>query len=405
MPDKNMDHSDNLTTILVVDDSEAVRVLVRTYLQEAGYRVFEAVDGLSGLKICRSQLPDLILLDISMPKMNGFELCAILQKEELLRTIPVIMLTGHDKTESKTKAFALGAVDYLTKPFSKGEILARIRTHLKISSLTRSLQQTNSELLANQEELMQGIQAAAELQKNLLPKRVPDCKQLRFASYFSPCQGVGGDIYNIQRLNDEHLGLFILDVSGHGFPAAMMTALAAQALCQSGGIVKKAGLRDTHETITPPGEVLQDLDREFPIERFNLYMTIVYLLFNTSHNTFRYSCGGHPPPIHICRTGRVSLLDAGGPPVGLGGLGGAWLEGEGSLNCGDRIFFYTDGIIHHANEKGEVYSQDRLIDSIKKSRDISLQAAVQNIMGNLKQFGNQTDPDDDITLLAVERVE
>lgn len=405
MPDNTMDPSEKLITVLVVDDSEAIRVLVRAYLQEAGYRVLEAVNGLSGLDICRSQLPDLILLDISMPEMNGFELCALLQEDVRLRTIPVIILTGLDKTDAKTKAFALGAVDYLTKPFSKGEILARIRTHLKISSLTRSLQQTNSELLANQEQLMLGIQAAAELQKNLLPKRIPDCRKLRFASYFSPCQGVGGDIYNIQRLNDEYLALFILDVSGHGFPAAMMTALASQALCQSGGIVKKNRVRESNEIITPPGVVLQALDREFPIDRFNLYMTVVYLLFNTERNTFRYSCGGHPPPVHLSNEGTVKLLDAGGPPAGLGGFGGAWLEGEGFLHLGDRIFFYTDGITHHANTKGELYSQERFIDSIQKSRDISLQAAVQNIIGELKQFGSQAAPDDDITLLALERVE
>lgn len=134
-------------------------------------------------------------------------------------------------------------------------------------------------------------------------------------------------------------------------------------------------------------------------------MTVVYLLFNTSRNSFRYSCGGHPPPIHLSNDGAITLLDAGGPPAGLGGFGGAWLEGEGVLNCGDRIFFYTDGITHHANEKGELYSQDRLIDSIQKSRDTSLQATVQNIIGALKQFGNQAAPDDDVTLLAVERVE
>lgn len=400
-----MDPGTPLATILVVDDSEAVRVLVRTYLQEADYHVLEAVNGLAGLDICRRHPPDLILLDIAMPAMDGFELCAILQKEETLRTIPIIMLTGFDTTEAKTKAFGLGVVDYITKPFSKGEILARIRTHLKISNLNYSLQQANRELLANQEKLLQGIEAAAELQKNLLPKRVPDCQSLRFASYFSPCQGVGGDFYSIQRLDADYLSFYILDVSGHGFPAAMMTALAAQALCPSGGIVKKKGLRNSHETIRPPGEVLQYLDREFPIERFNLYMTVAYLLFDSKRKTFRYSCGGHPPPIHLANRETVNLLDAGGPPAGLGGFVDAWLEGEGTLACGDRIFFYTDGVTHHANSKGELYSQDRLIDSITKSGDLSLQAALQHIVGELKQFADQASPEDDITFLAVERVE
>ncbi|MBU0946169.1 MAG: fused response regulator/phosphatase [Proteobacteria bacterium] len=400
-----MNHPATLATILVVDDSESIRILVRAYLQEAEYRVLEAVNGLSGLDICRRQPPDLILLDIFMPEMDGFELCARLQKEKLLSNIPVIMLTAVDNSETKTRAFTLGAVDYLTKPFNKEEILARIRTHLKISSLNHSLQQANRVLRANQEQLMQGIQAAAELQKNLLPKRVPDCKSLRFTSYFRPCQGVGGDIYNVQRLDDEHLAFSILDVSGHGFPAAIMTALATQALSPSGGIVKKASLRDSRQHITAPRKVLQNLDREFPIERFNLYMTIAYLLLNTRNNTFHYSCAGHPPPLHLSNDGTITLLDTGGPPAGLGGLGGSWLEGQGHLGCGERIFFYTDGLTQHTNEEKELYSQDRLIDSIRKSRDLSLQAAVQNIIGELKQFGNQAEPDDDITLLAVERLE
>ncbi len=402
-----MDKPKAPATILIVDDSEAIRVLLKAYLREDGYTIIEAVNGADGLNICRQHPPDLILLDVFMPEMDGFELCTILQKDVLLRTIPVIMLTGLEEIESKIRAFDLGAVDYVTKPFNRQEILARVRSHVTISTLTRSLQQTNKELQANQDQLMQGIQAAAKLQKNLLPRHVPDCKTIQFASYFSPCQEIGGDIYNIQRLDDEHLALYILDVSGHGFSAAMMTALVTQALSPSGGIVKRPGSQDKRTLITPPEEVLYLLDHEFPIERFDLYVTIAYLVLNTSQCTFHYSCAGHPPPVQLFQDGTIGLLQSGGPPAGFGALGGSktWLAGKGALKPGERLFLYTDGLTDHTNREGEPYSQSRLLDSIQKSRDFSLQGAVQNIIGELKYYGKQAAPDDDITLLAMERID
>jgi sigma-B regulation protein RsbU (phosphoserine phosphatase) len=396
-----MGNSEKQTTILIVDDSEPIRKLINAYLREGGYRVVEAVDGQAGLEFCLQLAPDLILLDIVMPKMDGFSLCARLQNDVNLRQIPIIMLSARDDTESKMRSFELGAVDYIMKPVSKGELLARIKTHLTISRLTYSLQEANRELLVNQEQLLQGLHAAADLQKNLLPKRVPNCKKLHFSSYFNPCREVGGDIYNIQRLDSEHLAIYILDVSGHGFPAAMMTALATQALSGACTISPpKHGSDEGAAGLASPGEVVWGLNKEFPIDRFNLYLTIIYLLFNTRDFSFRYCCAGHPPLVHVTSEGDVNLLDTGGPPVGMDGT---WNEGEGRLERGDRLFFYTDGLIEYCNEGGEFYGQKRLVESMGNSRDLPLQAAVQNVIGELKQFGGQVDADDDMTLLAVEK--
>lgn len=398
-----MKSGEKQATILVIDDSESVRALIRIYLEEDGYRVLQAADGGSGLAICCEQFPDLVLLDVSLPGMDGFELCEILYKNKDLRDTPVIMLATSESTEVKMRAFESGAVDCLPKPVSRGELLVRIRTHLKINSLTRSLQQTNRELLANQRQLQQGMYAAGEFQHNLLPQHIPDCNSLRFSSYFNPCHEVGGDIYNIQRLDANHLAFYILDVSGHGFPAAMMTVLVTQKLSQYySGVTGKKESEDKPGTITPPGEIVLGLDREFPISRFKLYMTIVYLLYNTKSHTFRYCCAGHPPPVHVTPEGTVTFLDAGGPPAGMNGK---WSEGEGCLNSGDRIYFYTDGLAEYSNEKGEFYGHERLIDSITNARRYPLQSAVQDIIAELKQFGNQAAGDDDMTFLAVERIE
>ena len=247
------------TAVLIIDDSEAIRMLITVYLRSGGYQVLEATNGQVGLEIAAETRPDLIILDIAMPVMDGFSVCARLQQDEELRDIPILMLSALSDTESKMRAFELGAVDYITKPVSKGELLARIQTHLTISRLTSSLQQANKELLSHQKQLVEGLHAAANLQKNLLPRRIPDCKTLSFASYFNPCQEIGGDIYNIQRLDDEHVALHIIDVSGHGFSAAMMTALASQALSYSGTIVTTL-TADGKRSVTPPATVIRELD-------------------------------------------------------------------------------------------------------------------------------------------------
>ena len=388
-------------TILIIDDEGAVRLAIRLYLEDKGYHVLEASDGPSGLEICRKHFPDLVLLDLSMPGMDGFELCRLVSDDDLLCDIPIVMLTAYESTELKIQAFDLGAVDYLTKPVNNGELLVRIRTHLKISSLTRFLKQANRELLASQQQLQQGMRAAAELQQNLLPKQIPDCKSLRFSSFFQPCEQVGGDIYNIQRLDDRHLAVYILDVSGHGFSAAMMTALVTQAI--SGCHQRDISKTDVGEkNFRSPGEIIRELNREFPLSRFNLYVTIVYLIYNTEDHTFHYCCAGHPPPIHVTQEGTVSFLDKGGPPAGMDGI---WYEGEGHLNSGDRIYFYTDGLTEYNNGVEELYGQKRLVDSMAVGSSLSLRKAVENIIGKLKRYGHQADAVDDMTLLVIERID
>lgn len=390
-------------TVLIVEDSKVICVLLKAYLRDGGYAVREAEDGLEGLNCCLRSAPDLILLDISMPTMDGFSLCARLQNNPDLEHIPIIMLSARDDSESKIRSFELGAVDYIIKPVNQGELLARIHTHLTISRLTYSLQEANRELLKNQQQLLQGLYAAADLQRNLLPRRVPDCKGLQFVSYFNPCDEVGGDIYNIQRLDSKQLACYILDVSGHGFPAAMMTALVTQELSGKFGTVPwKDGLDRRARSISP-GKVLKELNTEFPLERFNLYLTIIYILFNTTDFSFQYCCAGHPPLLHLSSvSGKVDLLDVGGPPVGMDGH---WREGSGRLEPGDRLFLYTDGFTEYSDSAGEMYGEKRLVAAVKNSRSLDLQAAVQDILGDVREFGGraEVDGDDDMTLLAIAR--
>jgi len=392
-----MEDFEKNATVLIVDNNRGKRLLINTYLRESGYRVVEAGDGETGFEACRQQSIDLILLDIGI---GDFSLCDKLQREGQFQFIPIIVLSSSGDIETRVRAFELGSADYIVEPVGKIELLTRIHTRLANSRLLSSLQKTNREFLKQQQQLMQDLHAAADFQQHLLPNPVHECNTLHFAPYFKPYKEVGGDIYNVQRLDDEHLAVYILDVSGHGFAAAMMTLLATQALSGSSAITKKLGSDGEVESVTSPKEVVMALNAEFPLTRFNCYMTIVYLLYNTRKHSFRYCCAGHPPLIHITKKGAMTLLDAGGPPAGIDG---SWEEGEGGLDSGDRLFFYTDGFTEYMNEAGEFYGQQRFFGSMLSSGRFSLQAAVQNIVEELKQFGSQLHGGDDMTLLAVER--
>ncbi len=389
-------------TILVVEDSAINRVLIVTILHDAGYSVIEAEDGLQGLEICKQTLPDLILTDIAMPNMDGFELCAALQQDKKLSSVPVIILTTMHGSSSKTKAFALGAVDYVTKPYMKEEILARIKSHLKLSRLTRSLHESNKKLLQKQEILQNNLNAAAEVQNNLLPKVIPTCPGFHFATYFEPCQYVGGDIYNIFHLNDRELVIYVVDVSGHGASAAMMTALISQALSPNIYISNNHTANNGGDFLPQPSEIFKTLNEEFPIERFNLFFTIFYFQLNTINRCYCYSSAGHPPSILQKNNGSFLNLGKGGPMIGLGSLGPGWQQGEGQLEAGDRLFLFSDGISEYPNSKGDLYGIDRFQRSLAKERDKDLKTTVEQSIATMKGFGHNHRPPDDITLVALE---
>jgi sigma-B regulation protein RsbU (phosphoserine phosphatase) len=395
-----MAHIEKKATVLIVEINREKRILLSTYLSESGYEVVETGNGEAGFKACRQQSIDLILLDIGMLGMGGFALSDKLQGNKQFKFIPVIILSPSGDIETRVRAFELGSADYIVEPIAKSELLTRIHARLANSRLLASLQNKNKELLAQQQQLMQDMHAAADFQQHLLPNPVHECNSLHFAPYFKPYKEVGGDIYNIQRLDDEHLAIYILDVSGHGFAAAMMTLLATQALSGSTAITKKMRSDGEVKSVTSPKDVVMMLNAEFPLARFNCYLTIIYLLYNTRKHSFRYCCAGHPPLIHITKKNTMTFLDAGGPPAGIDGH---WVEGEGIFESGDRLFFYTDGFTDYRNEAGDFYGQQRFFGSVLGSGRFSLQAAVQSIVEELKEFGNKLDGDDDMTLLAMER--
>jgi sigma-B regulation protein RsbU (phosphoserine phosphatase) len=387
--------------ILIVDDNIVNQQIIAGILTQEECETVLAADGQEALIQARQHLPDLILLDIMLPIKNGFEVCTELKADPKTENIPIIFISSLGDSESIIRGLELGGADYVCSPFSRGEVLARVRAQLKIRTLTTGLMKANKALVEKQKRLDHDLTIAAFIQTRFLPdKRL---KTDMFDTYwrYSPCQQVGGDIFNLFQLDENHWAFYILDVSGHGVPAAMLSISLSQILRPTDTLRKQSKVEGSGYRVEEPCEVLKRLDREYPIERFDKHFTICYMVLDTRTRTLSYSSAGHPPPILLRAAGQTELLDERGTVIGLGGVL-PFDQGSCVLCPGDRLFLYTDGIAELANESGEYYGEERLYQALERMRGLPLQQIADNVFDEAVSFGGNCPPDDDITLVGID---
>ncbi|MBM3224525.1 MAG: fused response regulator/phosphatase [Candidatus Tectomicrobia bacterium] len=390
------------TTILIVDDVRLNRRMLMAMLRHEGYVFLEAANGQEAVDLALSHLPDLIILDIVMPVLDGYAACNLVKQHELGKDIPIIFLTSLDDQSTKVKCLNTGAVDYITKPFHKDEVLSRVKNQLRLQHITKALITTNQALREKQRSLDEDLQAAAHIQQSLILKQPPLLRQLQVAWRHLPCERISGDIFNIYQLDEDHCALFMLDVCGHGISAAMVTVSVSQSLApQTGYLLKQRRQPPQHYMITSPVEVLTQLDTEYPLERFGRHFTLVYLVLNCRTGQLRYSSAAHPPPLLLRRDGEVIPLTAGGPVIGLGDLV-PFEEGEVWLVPGERRFLYTDGIIELMNPQEEMFGEPRLTAVLRASQGAPVHTVCDQLIEALFAYGAGTPPQDDMSVLALE---
>jgi len=393
--------TDAAETVLIVDDHAVNRQLLAAILRKAGYRLLEAMDGDTALELVERAAPDLILLDIMMPGKDGYAVCEALKRGPHA-PIPVIFLSALTDVPNKVKGLELGAVDYITKPFDRTEVLARVRSHLKIQRLTREVLAANRALVEKQAALDADLRAAAGIQRSLIPQHPPAIASVRVAWRFLPCDRIGGDVFNLYSLDPHHLAIYVVDVSGHGVPAAMVTVSVSQSLsAQTGYTVRRPATDDAAALIATPTDVLEELEREYPLERFEKFFTISYLVLDHVTGVLQHSRAGHPPPVIVRADGTVDVLEAGGTIIGLG-TDLPFEEETRQLAPGDRIYLYTDGIVECLDDAGELFGEQRLSDLLRDSRHLPLDDTCERLIAALRQFGAQRPFEDDVTLLALE---
>ena len=272
----------------------------------------------------------------------------------------------------------------------------------KYALAEKQLRSLNNELIEKDQRIDIDLKAAAEIQKSLLPQTTFLADNLEIAWKFEPCEHMGGDIFNIFQIDSEHLGIYMLDVSGHGVPAAMVTVSVSQFLQQNTVQMLK------NFSFMSPTQVLNALDKEFPFERFNNFFTITYFIINTKNGDMIYSNAGHPFPILLRKNETLELLKKGGPTIGMRDFDVLddrkfrFEEGHLKIKPEDKLFIYTDGIVEYQNDNEEFYGDDRFYNSLKVLKNESVHNIIDKCIKSLMEFGNNTSPQDDISLLALE---
>src|SRR6185436_15067173 len=206
------------STILVVDDSPVnLHVLVRT-MDGTGHRVLVATSGKAAIEIAERARPDLILLDVMMPDVDGFEVCRAIKENPATKDIVIIFLSALGEVADKVAGLEMGAADYITKPIQADEVIARVATHLIQQQLER-------EVRLSRDSLDRELSSAAEMQRMILPPKLPAIGSLTFEAYYQTSRYVGGDYYDVVPLPDGQCGVMIADVSGHGATSAIIMAM------------------------------------------------------------------------------------------------------------------------------------------------------------------------------------
>lgn len=362
--------------ILIIDDEEMNRKILSWCLAEAGFRIMAARSAAEGFEMAVEHLPDLIILDIVMPGENGFAVCDKLQKHPDTSDIPVIFLSGLSETDDKLRGLESGAVDYVTKPFSGAEVVARTRIHLR---LRRARQAIIEEQAAKLSVLRQAQQAML-----VAPSDMPSA---RFAVRFHTVHEAGGDIYDVFDIGEGSHGYFAADVTGHDLGASFWTPAVKTLIRQNAGPVYAPS--DTFSTMN---SVLRQVLSEGQM------LTAAYLALNRSSGKARLVRAGHPEPVLHRVGGEPEFLTPEGDVLGCFART-HHEEMKISVKPGDRFYLYTDGLLERPG-RTLVQGQAELLKSCSRHAGLPLDDAAGRVLGDLVSFDDRLR--DDVVLLAVE---
>ncbi len=267
-----------------------------------------------------------------------------------------------------------------------------------------ALQRTKSELELANDRMQRDLQAAARVQQALLPSGTPGVHGANIAWRFNPCSELAGDFLNLYQLDKNLLGLYLLDVSGHGVAAALLSVTVSRMLSESSrqSVLFDAAAGPNDRSLLSPAGVAAKLNELFAFDpRTAQFFTLLYGLLDTDKRTFRYVSAGHPPPIRVPRQGKPTSLDSDGLPIGLISER-AWVDRSEQLEVGDRVYLYTDGLVEAENADDVEFGIDRLTDLLASLRSQPLESGLDQVLQVVDDWTGPTPLEDDASILAVE---
>ena len=366
-----------MSRILIVEDDPAILCGLRDNLEFESHQVLTAADGEAGYRAVCEQKPDLVILDLMLPKLSGYDLCRRVRAEGF--NAPILMLSARSQEGDRVVGLDLGANDYVSKPFSLRELLARVRALLR----------HEREHHLDEEWLTSELKMAEKVQQGLFPKVFPSVPGLDYAGICRPARGVSGDYYDFLALGDGKLGLLLADVSGKGMSAALLGAsLHAAVRANAPGAGSRCGevlAKTSHllfETTTP--------------ER---YATVFYAVYDPATRILTYANAGHCSPM-LVRKGNCIRLNSLTLPAGMLSDLPA-LQKSVELEPADWLLIFSDGIPEAMSESGEDFGDNGLLDALSRHQSKTAAEVCQGIVDEVRNHLREQRQPDDITLIAV----
>lgn len=397
--------------VLVVDDSRLQRKILSSSLNRWGFSVREAATGQAALDICQAHPPDLVLSDWMMPGMSGLEFCRAFRAMKREHYGYFILLTSKSEKNEIALGLDAGADDFLTKPVNAPELRARIAAGERILRMQRELGEKNRLIKSTLDELQKlydlldsDLIEAKKLQQSLVSERYRDLGYADVSLMLQSCGHVGGDLVGMFQVSETRVGLYGIDVSGHGISSALMTArlagyLSATAPGQNVALRKTPGGR---YEMRPPAETIASLNQLFLDEmETELYFTLLLVDVHLDTGRVIMAQAGHPSPALQRADGTVEMVGPGGLPVGLI-EGASYEQFEVRLRPGDRLLIQSDGMVECADLDGNLLGEEGLARLLGELRQTRGPACLESLIWKLNAFASDRDFDDDVSAVLVE---
>jgi phosphoserine phosphatase RsbU/P len=383
--------------ILVCAPHVHVLLELRRLLESHGYDVTGHLlgtpdpDGLGGYR--------LIVLDGTAQAPQALELCGRLRPRAEEGFVPLLFVTDDHSPITRLASFEAGADTYLLRPFAAGELIAqavallRIKeVHDRLADKTAEVNRINKRLQQAYQQIDQELELAQRIQASFLPQTLPQVPHARFAVHYLLCGRVGGDFYDIFRLDERHVGFYVADAMGHGVPASLLTIFVKKG-------VRPKEVFGSQYRLVPPDEVLYRLNRDLIEQELSErpFITMAYALFNHQDGTVQFARAGHPYPLHVPRLGEPELWKQEGLLLGV--VDAKFPCGTHQLATGDKLLIYTDGVDYAVFEDNPA-GVESLVACARRWRDLPVQEFIARLARDL--FGAGSLPDD-LTLLGLER--
>jgi sigma-B regulation protein RsbU (phosphoserine phosphatase) len=379
--------------ILVVDDVEDNRHLLTRRLNREGYRdIATAADGEEALALIAEQSFDLVLLDVMMPKCDGYQVLERLRADGRLHELPVIVISALNEIDSVVRCIQLGAVDYLPKPFNPTLLRARVSATLEQKALRDALR-------IHLKRIEDELESARKLQMSMVPSVFPPPspeRPLEIYGVMEPAREVGGDLYDFFATEDGRLAFAIGDVAGKGIAAAMFMARTKNLLR-----VVTALLHGAEGAAADPAAIVARVNRELCDDNdMMMFVTLLFGIIDARSGLVSFCNAGHDPAYRL-GPGGVTAVEG---PQGIAlGVNPAWRYESGALRLlpGEALYLYTDGITEATAPDDAMYGKERLEERLRGLADAPLERMIHDTVQAVRDFAGICPQSDDITGLAL----